>query len=177
MMQLTRHAQQMAEYNHWMNQKLYDACRKLTGEQLAENRGAFFGSILGTLNHIVVGDILWLKRFSSTGLSTLEVMNTIPTPESLNSIVFNNLQDLKACREQLDNIILAFTQQITDSELQRVLTYKNSKGIVSNKMLFNLLMHLFNHQTHHRGQISTLLSQCGIDIGVTDLVAIIPNLE
>lgn len=174
-MDLVEHVRQMAEYNHWMNQKMYEACEKLSAEQLCENRGAFFGSILGTLNHLVVGDTVWLKRFASTGYPALKVMNEIPKPEALNSQLFNNLSELKAYREKLDQVLLSFANEVTESSLQRAVTYKSFGGVESSKVFFSLLMHMFNHQTHHRGQVSTLLFQFGIDIGVTDLVAIIPN--
>lgn len=176
-MQLVEHVRQMAEYNHWMNQKLYEACAKLSAEQLSENREAFFSSVLGTLNHLVVGDTVWLKRFASTGISALEVMNDIPYPEALDSLLFNNLSELMVRREQLDQVLLAFANQVTEVILQSAITYKSFKGLESSKVFFSLLMHMFNHQTHHRGQVSTLLSQFGVDVGVTDLVAIIPNVE
>lgn len=176
-MQLVEHVRQMAEYNHWMNQKLYAACEQLSAEQLLENRGAFFGSILATLNHLAVGDIVWLKRFALGRTGALEVMNEIPKPETLNSQLFNSLPELKVRREQLDQVLLSFADEVTDSILQSAITYKGFGGKTSTKVFFSLLMHMFNHQTHHRGQISTLLSQLGIDIGVTDLVAIIPNME
>lgn len=175
-MQLVDHVRQMAEYNRWMNQKLYDACEKMSAEQLSENRGAFFGSVLGTLNHITVADTIWLKRFAVAGVSSLEVMDAIPYPESLDAILFNNLSELKERREHLDQVILAFTSLLTEEALQAVISYKSLKGVAFNKVFFNLLMHMFNHQTHHRGQISTLLSQAGIDIGVTDLAAMLPNV-
>jgi uncharacterized damage-inducible protein DinB len=175
-MQLVEHVRQMAEYNHWMNQKLYEACGKLSDVQLSENRGAFFGSVLGTLNHLVVGDTIWLKRFASAKISALDVMSEIPNPEALNSILFDSLPSLQVRREQLDQVLIAFSCQVTEAALQDTITYKSFKGVASSKVFFSLLMHLFNHQTHHRGQVSTLLSQLGIDVGVTDLVSIIPNV-
>jgi uncharacterized damage-inducible protein DinB len=181
-MQLSEHVHQMAQYNQWMNQKLYEACEKISPEQLSENRGAFFGSILGTLNHLVVADTICLKLLVSARISrnTLSAMKQIPYPKALNDILFNNLKELKNRREQLDQLLLAFSEELQkapETTLQKAITYKNTKGVSSNKCLFSLLMHLFNHQTHHRGQITTLLSQLGIDIGITDLVTILPNIE
>jgi len=72
---------------------------------------------------------------------------------------------------------LELASLLTDEELLQPISYQNSKGVASKKTLFNLLMHVFNHQTHHRGQVTTLLSQSGIDIGVTDLVFIQPNVN
>lgn len=177
-MQLIEHVRLMAEYNQWMNQKIYRECEKLSSEQLGEDRGAFFGSVLGTLNHLVVGDTVWLKRFSSSDVShkSLESINDFPHPEALDSILFTTLPELKARREQLDRVVVAFARELSESELQKIITYKSFKGISSTKALFSLLMHMFNHQTHHRGQLTVLLSQFGLDVGVTDLVAIIPDV-
>lgn len=176
-MQLVEYVQQMAKYNRWMNQKIFDTCEKLSAEQLSENRGAFFGSIMGTLNHIFVGDIVWLKRFASVGARALEVMNDIPSPKALDAQLFNTLPELKVRREQLDQVLLSFADELTESALHSPVIYKSFAGKASGKILFSLLMHLFNHQTHHRGQVTTLLSQFGVDVGVTDLLAIIPNVD
>ena len=167
----------MAEYNHLMNQKIYAACEDLSNEALVQNRGAFFGSILGTLNHLAVGDTLWLKRFYAADLKfiSLESVKDLPQPEALDSMLFTNLSELKSRRELLDQALLAFGKNVTEPALHSAITYKNTKGVESTKVFFSVLMHLFNHQTHHRGQITTLLSQIEIDVGVTDLVAIIPN--
>lgn len=167
----------MAEYNHLMNQNIYAACEALSNEALVQNRGAFFGSILGTLNHLIVADTLWLKRFYAAGLKciSLESVKNLPQPEALDSMLFTNMSELKNRRELLDRAILSFVNEVTEPALHSTITYKNAKGVSSNKVFFSVLMHLFNHQTHHRGQITTLLSQLEIDVGVTDLVAIIPN--
>jgi uncharacterized damage-inducible protein DinB len=175
--QLKDHVFFMAEYNHWMNTKIYEACESLKPDQLSENKGAFFGSILGTLNHLVVGDTVWLKRFSASLSSyrELDPLTEIPHPEALNSILFTNLAELKARRDLLDQIFLSFSKAVKDEDLLQAITYKSFKGAPSTKIFFSVLMHVFNHQTHHRGQVTTLLSQLGADIGVTDLVAIFPN--
>ncbi|WP_417441387.1 DinB family protein [Idiomarina sp.] len=167
----------MAEYNQWMNLKLYDACSQLSDEQLSENRGAFFGSIIGTLNHLAVADTIWLKRMS-TDLShhrELSSLSQLSMPQALNTILYSKLKDLAEYRLYLDNLFLSLSKVVTDSELQQTITYKNTKGIEFKKVLFSLLVHVFNHQTHHRGQTTTLLSQAGVDVGVTDLLAIIPG--
>jgi len=175
-MHLIDHVRQMAEYNRWMNQKLYDACEKLSADQLSENRGAFFGSILGTLNHIMVADTIWLKRFAASGVSSLKVLDAVPYPESLEARLFDNLEELRERREQLDQLLLELADHVDDAALQGVITYKSLKGAAFSKVFFSILMHVFNHQTHHRGQVSTLFSQSGIDIGVMDLAAMLPDV-
>lgn len=167
----------MAEYNHWMNLKLYGACSQLSNEQLSEDRGAFFGSIIGTLSHLAVADTIWLKRLS-TDLShhrELKALSRLPRPQTLNTILYPKLEELAEYRQDLDKLFLSLSKVVTDDELKQIITYKSTKGTEFKKVLFSLLVHIFNHQTHHRGQTTTLLSQAGVDIGVTDLLALIPN--
>jgi len=177
-MQLTEHLRLMADYNHWMNTNIYEAAATLSAEELTRHRGAFFGSILGTLNHIVVGDILWLKRFTSL-LAThteLDFIRACNQPHSLDESLFSTLEELYACRQQLDNVLIELATSMTAAELDQNVSYTNMKGIPATKNSFSVLMHLFNHQTHHRGQVTTLLLQAGVDVGVTDLLAVIPNV-
>lgn len=166
----------LASYNASMNEKLYLAASTLPHEVLIADRGAFFGSILGTLNHIVAGDTIWLRRFLAhpSSLSSLKAMTEIPVPTSLAARYSNDLQALLEHRRRLDAILVALATEVSDSDLEAPLLYKNSRGEFQ-KSFGSLLLHLFNHQTHHRGQASTLLSQSGVDIGVTDLVAWIPD--
>lgn len=167
----------MAFYNEWMNAKVYEAARNLPEEELSANRKAFFGSILGTLNHLVVGDTIWLKRFAThpANHASLEPIRRLPTPESLDQRLFTNIQNLSEHRKWLDGVITEWARSVAEPDLDHVLRYANMKGVAANKSFFSLVMHFFNHQTHHRGQVTTLLSQAGIDVGVTDLLALIPN--
>jgi uncharacterized damage-inducible protein DinB len=174
---VNQHVRLMAEYNQWMNEKLYAAAATLSPAQLNENRGAFFGSIMATLNHIAVADIFWLKRFSTllANHQALDFIKSLEQPPALNTILYDDLDELKALRDRLDETFCRLAAVMSDSELAQTLEYKNIQGVVSTKKLFSLLMHVFNHQTHHRGQLTTLFSQLGIDVGVTDLAVIIPN--
>ena len=176
-MNLRDHVCLMASYNEWMNAKLYEAAGKLSAEELALNRKAFFGSLLGILNHIVVGDTIWLKRFAAhpANYAALAPVRSLSNPASLDQILFSNLEALASHRKMLDGVISRWAKSVTDTELEYVLHYANTKGIVSDKRFFSLVMHFFNHQTHHRGQATTLLSQAAIDVGATDILAIIPN--
>ncbi|RBW47227.1 damage-inducible protein DinB [Psychromonas sp. B3M02] len=178
-MKLQEHVYLMADYNQWMNQKVYEAASTLSPEQLHEDKKAYFGSVFASLNHICVADTLWLKRFSTVldGYEAYKPIAALAMPESLNVFLANNFIDLKDRRVLLDEALLEIARLLTDDVLLQPVSYQNSKGVSANKTLFNLLMHLFNHQTHHRGQITTLLSQSSIDIGITDLVFIQPNVN
>lgn len=129
------------------------------------DRQAFFGSILATLNHIVVADIIWLKRFTDHPAkhSELEIIRSLSKPQSLDQMLFDDFSELSKHRKVLDGVIVNWANVLTDDELNQVLHYANTKGIPGDKKSFNLLMHFFNHQTHHRGQVTTLLSQVGVD--------------
>lgn len=167
----------MAEYNHWMNTKLFDAATALPEAELVADKKAFFGSILGTLNHLVVADTLWLKRFANhpAQYRALAPIISLPVPTALDQILFADMPSLRERRILLDDMILNWSEAVTETDLDHRLHYANTKGVWADKCFFSLIMHFFNHQTHHRGQAGTLLYQAGIDVGVTDLLALLPN--
>lgn len=176
-MGLKYHFELLAAYNQHMNSKVYGAANHLTEADLTKERGAFFGSILGILNHLVVGDTIWLKRFSAQPSSSIPLREVVdlPNPASLDQIVFSEFSRLSEHRAWLDLQIINWIGELSDSDLNSVFSYQNTKGVSANKHYASLVLHFFNHQTHHRGQVSTLLSQAGADIGVTDLLALIPE--
>lgn len=161
-----------------MNRKLYNAAAVLSEDQLIQNRGAFFGSIFGTLNHIVVGDILWLKRIANhlPSIASLKRLDEFPAPTSLDQQLCSRLSDLTILRSSLDETIIEFGTEVSPSQLAEPFEFTSTKGVKGKKLLGEVLLHFFNHQTHHRGQVTTLFSQSGIDVGATDLILLIPNL-
>jgi uncharacterized damage-inducible protein DinB len=167
----------MAQYNQWMNRKIYATAGQLPEATLKADKKAFFGSILGTLNHLMVGDIIWLKRFAMhpANHKALETVRSLAQPKSLGQQLYSNYEALKVEREQLDEIIMNWCYELCLEDLHHKLYYKNMKGQPAVKLFGHLVLHLFNHQTHHRGQVTTLLSQEGLDVGVTDLLALIPD--
>ncbi len=176
-MSLKLNLELMANYNQRMNKSIFEAASKLGASELSENRGAFFGSILGTLNHILVGDTIWLKRFSDhpENMKSLDYVRGLDRPSTLDTILYREFDALKIARTKMDDVIQAFTCELTDKILSSSLSYRNTKGDPFTKNFDALIQHFFNHQTHHRGQVTTLLSQAGIDSGVTDLLVDIPN--
>lgn len=165
----------MAEYNRWMNERMFDAAGKLDDSELAADKGAFFGSILGTLNHIAVADTIWLHRFAQhpAPFPALVALAAFPRPSSLRQALADDLPTLRSYRRRLDDVVVRWVGELTAEQLSSDLSYANMAGAVSRKNLGALLQHFFNHQTHHRGQVSTLLFQSGVDVGVTDLLAVI----
>ena len=169
----------MAQYNRSMNERVYDASATLDAAALTADRGAFFGSILATLNHIAVADTIWLHRFAQheAGFPALRALSRFPRPSSLTQPLAPDLAGLRAYRRPLDGIIENWVAELTPGHLAGAISYANMAGVQSTRPFGALLQHFFNHQTHHRGQVSTLLFQAGADIGVTDLLAHIPQTE
>ena len=169
----------MAHYNRWMNERMFDAAASLDASALTAERGAFFGSILGTLNHIAVADTIWLHRFArhEPAFTTLGALSNFPQPSALTQPLAPDLTGLRVYRRQLDELIERWVAELTPEQLAGSISYSNMAGVPSSRNFGALLQHFFNHQTHHRGQASTLLFQAGVDVGVTDLLAVIPRCD
>ena len=174
---MLEHFRLLSQYNQWMNEKIYSTSAQLSAAELTVDRGAFFGSILATLNHIMVADILWLKRFAGhpSHHTALNFIRSIDKPEELAQMLFTDISALSEERKHLDATIIAWCNQLKTIDLNQPLGYHNMKGEHAVKPFGSLILHFFNHQTHHRGQVTALLSQQGLDVGVTDLAALIPD--
>ncbi|QGZ40373.1 putative damage-inducible protein DinB [Pseudoduganella flava] len=168
----------LAAYNADMNRKLYDAAAQLPAGELTADRGAFFGSLAGTMNHLLTADTIWLTRFTDhpAGFTALAPLRGQPAPTSLAHSFGTELPVLRAYRERLDGYITALAAELRPEHLETTFVYRSTKGIAFHKHFGSVLLHFFNHQTHHRGQASTLLTQAGVDIGVTDLLVIVPEV-
>lgn len=169
----------MAEYNRSMNERMYEAAAALDDETLSADKGAFFGSILGTLNHIAVADTIWLHRFAQheTSFPSLIALSGFPQPSSLSQSLAPSLAELGGYRRNLDALIERWAAELTPEHLCANIAFANMAGVRSSRNFGALLQHFFNHQTHHRGQASTLLFQAGVNVGVTDLLAVIPRSD
>ena len=120
---------------------------------------------------------MWLKRFAQISPDLARALQTFPQPSHLNELLYTDFQELSQQRFKLDTLIIEWTATLSNALLQQPLPYKNMAGIAQHKNFFSLLLHFYTHQVHHRGQITTLLSQAGIDFGETDLVIITPNIN
>ena len=150
----------MAEYNQWMNERLYAVCRTLEDSERKKDRSAFFGSIHRTLNHILYGDLAFMSRFTG---------NPEVVPQ-LGVDLHDDFEELWLARSTLDARILRWAQTLASDWLSEDLTYESKvDGITRTVSRWVLVTHMFNHETHHRGQVTTLLSQRGIDMGTTDI--------
>jgi uncharacterized damage-inducible protein DinB len=175
---MLNHIRLLTNYNARFNRQVYDAAARLDDSQFHEDRGAFFKSVCGTLNHILVGDILWFTRFyhNFKAYPVLAPVQNFPRPESLDHVPFPEFADLRSAREKMDGMISQWAHHdLSEEDLTRDLQYTNTKGVASSRNFAETIMHVFNHHTHHRGQASTLLLQLGQDVGATDFLLDIPE--
>lgn len=154
------YCQVMARYGAWMNAKLVALCAGLPDESRRQDRGAFFRSIHGTLDHIVAGDLAWLSRFTGDP----------EQPPPLGVELFADFDALARERERCDARLLAWSASVASAWLAASMTFTSqTDGIQRTLPTWVLVVHMFNHGTHHRGQLTTLLKQVGIDPGETDI--------
>ncbi len=160
----------LARYNRWMNDKLYGLAATLSDELRKRDQGAFFRSIHGTFNHILLADRVWLARF--TGVAVADDFLGPGGIRSLDQELYVDFDELRSERAHTDDELSAWVSGLTDERLSAMLVYQR-RGSPHESPLWWAVAHLFNHQTHHRGQITTLLHQQGCDPGVTDLFAML----
>jgi uncharacterized damage-inducible protein DinB len=139
-------------YNAWANRTLYEAVGALSDEARREDLGAFFGSLHRTLNHLLVADRIWMKRFTGAG----------DAPTRLDAILFEDFAGLRQARQEEDARLAAFVDSLTEEKIAANFTYSpiTNPGSITHP-LGPALAHIFNHQTHHRGQCHAMLTALG----------------
>lgn len=152
----------MSRYNAWQNRQVFDLLEELDPNELTRNRKAFFGSILGTLNHLLWGDHMWMSRFDGGSAPD----GGIPDSTSLHA----TLGAWDAERFRMDGRIRLWAASLDNLDLQGNLTwFSGSVGREVSKPMALCVVHMFNHQTHHRGQVHAMMTAAGIDGAVSDL--------
>jgi len=146
------HFSTMARYNAWANARLYAAARGLPDESYRKNVGAYFDSLHGTLNHLLVTDRIWMRRMTGSG----------DHPARLNAVLFDDLPSLEAARKAEDDRIIRYVDGLSEEDIGKDLSYATTKGVPHRNPLGEVLAHLFNHQTHHRGQAHAILTVLGV---------------
>jgi uncharacterized damage-inducible protein DinB len=150
-----------AAYNAWANQRIYDVASGLTKAEFARDTGAFFKSMRGTLNHLLVADRIWLKRFTGEG----------DAPAKLDTILYIDLPKLRVAREAEDRRLIDWIGSLSEKALAGRFTYMTVTDMRTvSQRLAPALAHLFNHQTHHRGQAHTILTMLGKEAPSLDLI-------
>lgn len=141
--------QMFAGYNAWCNERLYAAAATLSDADYRASRGAFFKSVHGTLNHLLVGDRIWMRRFTGAG----------NVPPALDAILHDDFEALRAARRSEDTLISRYIGRLGEGDLNSMLRYRTVvRPQTIEQPLAPALDHFFNHQTHHRGQAHALLS-------------------
>ncbi len=150
-----------AGYNCWANERIYDAAERLPDTEYRADRGAFFKSLHGTLNHMLAADRIWMRRFTGSG----------DAPERLDAILHETLADLRIARRAEDERIAAYIEGLSDGDLAGRLRYRTiTNPATIEQELSPALDHFFNHQTHHRGQAHCLLTAITGDAPSLDLI-------
>lgn len=148
-----------AAYNAWANLRLLEACGRLDPGEWQAPRPSFFGSIHRTLNHLMVGDLLWLARLEGRSVAL-----------RLDEVLHEDLATFGIAREALDRRLAAFVEGLDEAGLDAVCRYRNSAGEPFADDVAGILQHVFNHQTHHRGQVHDMLSATSVAPPPLDLV-------
>lgn len=164
------YVQTMARYNAWQNGEIYDAAGRLEPAERRADRGLFFGSIQKTLSHVLWGDQMWLHRFAGTPLPS--------APDIAGSTtLWHDWPAMVAERRRFDAVIESWAAELRPGQLDGNLTwYSGSAKREITRPRALLVMHFFNHQTHHRGQVHAALTAAGVATAVTDL-PFMPGLD
>lgn len=151
----------LAAYNAWANARIYDAAAALSSEEWQRDTGAFFRSMMGTLNHILAADRIWLKRMTGKG----------DAPNTLDAIIHAEFDRLWAARQAEDRRLLDWVGGLSAADLGGRFTYLTVTDLRTvSQRLAPALSHVFNHQTHHRGQAHAILTTLGKPSVVLDLI-------
>jgi uncharacterized damage-inducible protein DinB len=164
----------MGRYNTWINQRLFDVAATLTEEERRRDLGAFFHSVHGTLNHLLLTDRHWMHRFATCTpirFKSLDDAKLISELGAHGRELFSQFNELRAERAETDAVLNSWLAELEPAMLSSTMRYANSQGIERAHPLWFAIAHLFNHQTHHRSQATTLIQQLGRDYGVTDFLA------
>ncbi|MHA6643222.1 DinB family protein [Mesorhizobium sp. A623] len=149
---MKRHFMMFAAYNQWANSRIYDAAADLNDEEFSRDTGAFFGSMMGTLNHVLTADRIWMKRFTGEG----------DAPAKLDAILHRAFSVLRMARETEDRRIVDWVETLDDKALSGRFTYMTATDMRTiSQRLSPALGHFFNHHTHHRGQAHMILTVLG----------------
>jgi uncharacterized damage-inducible protein DinB len=150
--ELAAHLRTMAAYNAWANRRLYAAAAALPDAAYRRHAGAYFGSLQGTLNHLLAADRIWLRRLTGEG----------EAPNRLDVILFEQLDALRAARVAEDARLESYVAGLSAADLDASFDYATTGGRPQRQPRWEVLAHLFNHQTHHRGQAHAILTRLGV---------------
>ncbi len=154
----------LAEYNAHANGLLLDVLQRAPEGLVTKEAGSYFGSILGVLNHILRSDLGWLSRLhaSQPTLHSLAGVAATFDPATAPRQLYDNLAGFAKRRREVDAVFAALAADLTDQVLRGEVRFVSSKGEQESFVIGEILLHIFNHQTHHRGQVSQMLDAAGV---------------
>lgn len=162
-----------AEYNRRTNTVMNEIIGKIGGEQWNKEFSGYFRSVRSLCNHIYICDFNWLKRFGKLRDFTYIRDTFFERAMPFDSMALEDTGDYIAKRREMDERIIDFSSEITDDDIRKTLTYTDSHGKEYGRVFGGLILHFFNHQTHHRGMISIYLEHMGIDNSYSDLMCML----
>jgi len=146
------HYEMLARYNQWANARLYAMAAALPDQEYRKNVGAYFGSLHRTLNHLLTADRIWMRRLTGTG----------DHPHKLDAVLFDELPALRTARQTEDARMVAFVAGLDEPDFGKHWAYQTLNGTPQSQPRGEILAHVFNHQTHHRGQAHAILTVLGV---------------
>jgi len=169
----------LALYNQRINTQLLNCCSTLSVDVLAQDSKSFFPSIISYWNHLLFGDLILLGRLASNNIVhfSSDELKSFPQAITPRDIYFQDINDIAKARTKLDLLIIKLFDGLTEHQSTQTICYKTTEGELVNKPVALICQHIFNHQTHHRGQLSCILSQLDVDYGCMDLPVIIADFE
>ncbi|MDR3495506.1 MAG: DinB family protein [Ancalomicrobiaceae bacterium] len=155
------HFRMFARYNAWANRLVYDAAAVLSDADYRSDQGAFFKSLNGTFNHLLVADRIWMRRFTGEG----------PQPTALDQILHDDFASLRQARVAEDARIVGFFDRLTIEQAAANMSYRSLLAAASatTQPMAEAILHCFNHQTHHRGQVHMILTRLTGEAPALDL--------
>lgn len=174
-MSLIKNFRMLARYNLRVNSQLMQVSIALPQAQLTTDTRSFFSNIVDYWNHLLFGDLILLRRLAANNLGMLSQQSFVglPLAKSPADVYATDIHELKELRRKVDLLLLKFCDNLNDDEVENMITYTTTEGEIISKLAADIIQHLFNHQTHHRGQLTCVLSQFGVDYGCMDLPVIV----
>ncbi len=163
----------LAQYNQVANQKMNGNIRALSNAQWNQEFAGYFKTIKHLCGHIYISDYSWMKRFDKFREFQFIKVPFFDRTLTYTSQPFDDSADYLAKREELDKKMILFTKELAESELEKTISFTNMKGETVTKIVGGSILHLFNHQTHHRGMISLYLDMLGIDNDFSSLLPLV----